>query len=429
MEKENLALQELIEQGRVLYSVDNYTEALVYLKKAQDLDPYCEAVYENMCTCYIMMDQFEEARKVLNQYLLLNKNSGLAHFHLGNIALLEGKAAEAKACYSKAELLGFTNPVMYVNMASFYEETGDYDKALGQYNRLLAASPYDYAIMEKKTQMLLRAARFSEALKSAKTMVSTDIDAFEGHHYVYVSLITLERLDDAKRYIDDVVKRFPDNQTALFDRARLFDLSGDIDQALETLERDFADYSSLPHVALLRLGLLLQKDRTDEVIPLIEQTPSLRQDANALTILYSIYYSKGNYAKALEYCDELQNLGEESSQFYATWYFRPLVKRRMGQEEEAKKEFAEASGKLRRIIVEQSEHIDLNMYRALCEYQLGNYKEAQKNIEYLLAVQPNAAVFHLAAAIVYEALGLNEEAENHRAVAKELDPGMISPVV
>ncbi len=81
---------------------------------------------------------------------------------------------------------------MYMNLASFYEDEEDYDKASEQYSKILRATPFDYSVMERKTQMLMRAGRFEEALKSAKTMVTTDIDMFEGHHYVYVALIMLK---------------------------------------------------------------------------------------------------------------------------------------------------------------------------------------------------------------------------------------------
>ena len=423
-----MEIQELIERGKVLYSLDKYDEALNYFKKAQELDKYNDAVYENMCMCYIMADRFEDAKKTLNKYLMLNKNSGVAYFHLGNIALLEGKAPEAKSLYSKAELLGFDNPVMFVNLASFYEESGEIDKAVEQYNKILRKDPYDYPTLERKAQLLLSAERYAEALQVARTMVQTDIDKFEGHQLVYVNLIMLNRNDEAGTYLDELANRFPEDKTVLFDRARLYDLNGEVDQALKVLEDNFQDLENDPRAALLKLGLLLQKQETEKVMELIENTPSLQQEETALTMMYSMHYMKGEFGKAVEYCNKIRDLGEESSQYYATWYFRPLAHRKMGKEEQALKDFAEASEVLRKASIERPGQVELNMYRALCEYQLGNHAEAKKLIEFLLAVEPNAAEFHLVAAAIYEAMDDMEEAQSHKDTAYRLNPKVTAPL-
>lgn len=429
MKKDNLEVQELIEQGKVLYAADRYEEALTCFQEAGKLDPYAEAVYENMAVCYIMMDRYEDARTTLNRYLLLNKNSGTAYFHLGNIALLDGKPAEAKAHYSKAQLAGFQNPVMHINMASFYEEIEDYDSALEQYRRLLSMTPYDYGAMEKKTQMLLRANRLAEALASAKTMVSTDIDRFEGHRYVYVSLIALGRNEDAGKYIEEAVRRFPDNKGVRFDQARFFDMVGDPDRGLEILNREFSGEADAAQTAMLRLSLLMQKKCAQEAVQLIESTPSLRKDGDILVMLYSLYYGMEDYDKALAVCGELQGLGEDAHPYWSALYFAPLAKRRLGREDEALAEFAQAADRLRRRAVQTPEQIDLNLYRALCEYQIGNYAEAKKLIEYLLALQPDAGPFHMTAIPIYEALGDHEQAERHRAIAREQSPELSGPLL
>lgn len=83
------SVRELLGQAQVLYSVGKNEEALTLLKQAQTQDPYCEKTYELMTICYIMMDKYKEARKLLEKYLLVNKKSSMAYFHLGNIAQRE----------------------------------------------------------------------------------------------------------------------------------------------------------------------------------------------------------------------------------------------------------------------------------------------------------------------------------------------------
>ena len=429
MKTMNEQAQELLEQGKVLYSLDKYREAIAYFQKAMEADRYCEEVYENLSMCYIMLDEYDKAREILNQYLLLNKKSGAAYFHLGNIALLEGRADEAKACYSKAETLGFTNPAMFVNLASFYEDANDVDRALEQYNKILRGNPYDYQVMERKAQLLFRQRRFGEALQAAKTMVQTDIDAFAGHQLVYVSLIMMDRYEEAGKYLDELMQRFPGNETVLFDRARLYDLTGDVDQAMALLEGSFDRIEDDPRLATLKLGLLLQQKKTEEAMKLLQVSPALQRDSKALTMLYSMYFSKGDYAAAIECCNQIRGLGEEDSQYYATWYFQPLAQKRLGKAEQAEKDFTEAVKVLRAAGRKNPGQIDIDMYRALCEYQLGHYKEAARLADYLLAVRKDVAAFHLVASAVYGALGDKERARTERETAARLDSAAVGPLL
>lgn len=69
------------------------------------------------------------------------------------------------------------------------------------------------------------------------------------------------------------------------------------------------------------------------------------------------------------------------------------------------------------------------MYKALCEYQIEDLSGALKDIEFLLAMNPNFAAFHLTAAIIYEAHGRMDEALKHKEIAAQLDPAMVAPVV
>ena len=51
LDKKTMEVQELIERGKVLYSLDKYDEALNYFKKAQDIDKYNDTclLYTSRC--------------------------------------------------------------------------------------------------------------------------------------------------------------------------------------------------------------------------------------------------------------------------------------------------------------------------------------------------------------------------------------------
>ena len=128
-------------------------------------------------------------------------------------------------------------------------------------------------------------------------------------------------------------------------------------------------------------------------------------------------------------CKRIQSIGEGTPQYYASKYFLPLAEKKMGNDEVAHRHFESSIVELKSVVRGDPAHIDLYMYKALCEYQIEDYSSATKDIEFLLAMNPSVAAFHLAAAVINEALGRNDEALKHKEVAAQLDPAMTAPMV
>ena len=102
-------VQELNNQGKSLYAVQKYEEAINYYNLAIEEDPMFIDSYFNIGEAYVMVNKFEEAKKSFNNVLLIDKNNGLVYFHLGNIAFLEDNFNDGRAYYAKAINLGFTH--------------------------------------------------------------------------------------------------------------------------------------------------------------------------------------------------------------------------------------------------------------------------------------------------------------------------------
>ncbi len=421
-------VRELVEQGRILYSTDKYEEALTYFLRAVEVDPYYEEAYEQLGICYIMMDRYDDAREAFNKWLMISDNNGSVYFHLGNLALLQGKSDESKAMYSKAEILGFNDPVMFLNLAMFYEEAGDYDGAIAQYDKLLRRNPYSYDFMEKKTQFLIRVGRYAQAYNSSMKMIQTDIDRFEGHHYLYVSLIMQGKYEKAEEHINELEARFPDNKTVIFDKIRLMDLLGRNNEALELMNKEFPNAQESEQLALLKLGLLLRMGKSDEAISMVESSEKLKNDEDVLTLMFSLYFAKGDYEKAKSYCLKIME-NENSIQYEPAKYFLALSEDKMGNKDKAREMYRNNIEDYKAVLRNNHSRVDMYMYRCLCEYQLNDYEQARSDIEFLLAVSPDNAEFYLTAAVIYRALNMTDEETECLNKARSLDPNAVTPLI
>ena len=239
----------------------------------------------------------------------------------------------------------------------------------------------------------------------------------------------LQRLDEAETYIADMRKRFPDSDPLVFDQIRLYDMTGQTSKALSLLEDRFPDVQTNDSLALMKLGLLLQLERVLEAVALVESTEVLQKDGRALVMVISVCLEKHDYEKALLYAEKLLTLGEEVPEYYAGLYLKPLAMKHAGKAGLAENAFRHSAELLAAYSVKVPQQLDISLYRALCELQLGNLHEARQLIDYLLAVQMDVAPFHLVASLVCEAEGKKTEAQRHREIARQLAPSMPEPML
>ena len=67
--------EEYNQQGRDLYGLDKYSEAMDWYRKAEEADPSCVRTYMNMSELYIMTKQLDKAKEVLNKALYLERTT------------------------------------------------------------------------------------------------------------------------------------------------------------------------------------------------------------------------------------------------------------------------------------------------------------------------------------------------------------------
>lgn len=211
IEREITQAEEYNQQGRVLYSMDKYEDAISFYLKAEKEDPMLIQTYFNLTESYVMLDRFDEAKKALKRAQLINKNNGEIFSTLEIIALLEENVDEGKQHYAKAVSLGYTNPYIYMNLGSAYEDLGDLESALSSYNKAIQLDKHFASAWLKKLELYLAQEQYSEALSVSDSMIELLPDKFEGYHYKFAILMELGSKADAKAVLDQALAMFPDD--------------------------------------------------------------------------------------------------------------------------------------------------------------------------------------------------------------------------
>lgn len=95
--------------GTIAFTEQEYVDAEFYFRKSIALNP-SEGSQVELASLYCQMGRYEEATEKLNEALKLNRRDARAYIELANVAVLEGKAAEAVRYCREAVYVQPRNP-------------------------------------------------------------------------------------------------------------------------------------------------------------------------------------------------------------------------------------------------------------------------------------------------------------------------------
>lgn len=403
----NIYVKELNEQGRVLFSSDKYEESVIKYQQAMDLAPMDTTAYFNCCESYIMMDQYDKAKKLMKKVLLLDKNNGQAHFHLGNIALLEENYDEGKLEYSKAVNCEYDSPQIYINLAALAEDNDDWEEALKMYNKAIARDKTESYARIRKIQIYMMANKSAEALRAADDLINTNVQIFEGHHFKFVILASENRLEEAEETLAKAERLFPDDQGFKFDRVKLLELQDKNDEALEILNNEKLDTIPQEVIITEKAKLYLAKNDIIKAKFLMEQyndnpiVPEMKQT------LISIYLFEKNYEGVIKTAEKILGLEEYDSYYFAALYYKAIATKHTQPVEIFNKTMNDTLKILQQACAVDGSILELYLYRAICYREVKNYDKASEMLDYISLLRDDIAEVHYIRSLIYK--DLNDE--------------------
>lgn len=411
--------EEYNQQGKVLYSVGNYQEAIEMYKKAEAEDPMHIETYFNMGEAYVMLDRYDEAKEVFGKVLLLDKQNGITYFHLGNVEFLLGNNDDGREYYAKAVNNGFDDAQLYFNLGIVFEDLGDDEEAIKNYNKAIAKDKFRADAKLRKAQIYINNNKYSEAIQALDSMIELNPDIFEGHHYKVLLLIEQNSYSEAEKALNKAINLFPNDEGFIFDKVLLLEKQGKYDEAMDILDTKLSGNQSRD-VLLEKAKILLAQSKIDESIALFEKVKSNEGeefDDETRFYLINIYANQNQHEKALEYCKEIIENGEENSYYYSAVFFNAEGLNKLGKEVEAKHAYEAAASLFRLASSSNPGMLDIIVYRILCYKALKQYDRAFEMVNYLLAINEDFGEAYLIRAELYKELNEFDKAEADRAMA------------
>lgn len=428
---ENLESQEYLTQAKILIGQEKYSAAVLILEKAEECDRMNEEIYLTKGLCYANLNELDKAKAEFGKALKVNRKSGVALFHLGNICMMLGDRAEGIENYNKAIMNGYDNAQLYFTLGVIMEEEGNDENAIHNYVKAIHKDPSRPDIRVRKIRLQIKNGAAQQAMESIDEMIVACPDVFEGYHLRFLLLMEAGKLQEAEETVNGAMELFPNEVGFALDKASLMTAKKQYQQALEyleTIEKTMdVDENSRRDIALERVKIAARNADMEKTIEVLEgmkreaeKADPPKVDCEALYMLMNCYLGNKQLEKAKENAEILFNV-EQLNQFsIPAWYYLPYILKNMGKEQEAKPLYEKAVEKYRNLSLKHPGNIDFYMFRILSLRDLGNYDKALELSDYLVSIQEDLAEVHTIRAAVLTAMGREEEAKAELKRSEEL---------
>lgn len=422
-------VQDLIQQGSELMAVEKYEAAKSIFEKAMDHEGRNHDLYIHYGNACVNLHEFDEGISSFKKALLVQPDSTMALYSLGCVYFLEDDMVEALKFFNKCEELGFATEEMYGIQAAMFLDAKDYVQALRSVNKAIRLNPLNPQHYIDKAQLFLLDGKPKEAVNSLHDVEELLPDAAEPYLVEVQLYEETEELDQAIAVANRAVERFPQDANMHLARARVLNSNGDYDEADKALAQASAlaqgDEFLMRRIALQRSVSQVGHEDIDGSIATLEDVvnASEERDADTLYLLMSECFGTKRYEKAERYAKMMLALPEADPRFRAAAIFWAASSaKELGREEEARAAFEDATSTLRQITIASPGLLEVYIYRALAEKELGNFGEAHELVDHVIAMSPDTAAGYAFKADIYEAEGNSAAASEMRGKTHSIDP-------
>lgn len=425
----SLQAKDINQQGVILAKAGNIEAAIEKFNKAMEIDPMLIDTYKNYADLFLHIEKYEDAINYYKKALLIEKK-GEIYFQLGNAYFMNDQPHIGLENYNLALSAGYDSDEMLFFMGLAYEHMNDDRMALRYVQKALIKNPSrpDYKI--KKISIMLRLSMMEEANAAVDDLLLNDPELYDGYHIKISLLLEEKEYEQAVSFAKKATEKFPEDADLMFEYANALALANKLEEAKKVVDHSksmkyFED--SKDKFALLSSQISAEMGNIDEAIKECDECISFEQDeinAEARFMRINLALTKPDFETALEHANVLIKEKQNNSYYWAALYYRPFCQKKMGNEDEANKNFNEAIALYRLATLEEPSLIEAYMYRVMCLKDMEKYDDALEILEFLENLNDKIAEIYTLRADIYTLSDqkslAKEELEKAYAIKPEL---------
>jgi len=234
---------------------------------------------------------------------------GNLYYNLGNACFLSQKYARAIEAYKSArELLkDYSNALFNLSFchAMDFEETGDTDKAIDAFIRLVEDMPGNVHAWFQYGKCLLKINNIPQAIECFKKVVGEDITFYEAWYYLAIAYDESGMVNDAVRAYYTSIQIKKDFVDAYNNLGVLLSITGRHGEALKVLKTAIrikpGDTELIYNIGLTQYALGRHEEALDEFLACEKLRPD---DGSVFYMISLVYMHLGKPQESLEYLEK-----------------------------------------------------------------------------------------------------------------------------
>ena len=421
--------EEYLQMGQVLIGAEKYNEAIEYVDRVLKEEPMNAVAYITKGIALASIEEYEKAKECFKRCIKIDKQFADAYFQLGNVEFLLDNFQEGVKNYNEAVSHGYKDASLYYNLALVYEEQDNVDEAIRYYSKAASMDETKAEYLIRKATLQIMIAKYEEALQTLEKIRNRFPDSFEGYHLTAAALTLVERYDEADKILKDALLLFPDDKAIMFDRLRILVTKGDMNEALNVLEKTKEgdnDPEVEKEILLNEAKIRGQMDQLDQTVELLEKALSIKEgeslNSEIQYFLLNALYIRKEFAKMYEVAEKVDKNDTEDPYNLSGMYYLGIASKGRGDADYEKK-FTSAVRYYRNISLKDPSRIDAYLFRAMCYRELKDYGKAMESVNYVLLLQPDNAQLHQIKGNLLLDQGKKSEAQAEYLEAKRLGLG------
>ena len=216
--------------------------AVSYFQRAIELRPGYWENYNALGSCYYDFGRYRDAADQFRRVIQIQPDSAHGYSNLGAMHYLLGSYEDAVAMYQRAIEI-HSNELSYANLGTAYFYLGRYEEAITAFEAAIKLNPSDDQHYWNLGDAFMREGRSEEAqaqFRHAQELLEEQlrIDPSDARRLGQLALYRakLGTFDEAMRLIEQATTLEPRNTTLRYRQAVVCALTGDLEQAIQSLK-------------------------------------------------------------------------------------------------------------------------------------------------------------------------------------------------
>jgi serine/threonine protein kinase/Flp pilus assembly protein TadD len=266
-------------------NVADLDSAIDLFSQAVALDPNFALAHSGLGVCqanYVLkgmggLEHYAKARESFHRAIELDRNLIEPRVRMINIELIEGRSQEARDQIQGLMRRAPNEPSVYSVAAYVYRISGQYERALEAWDRLLKISPADIVYA---TSNRARIYIYQRDYEKAESELMKGL-AFEPNHPLlraYTGVVNYYRgqIEKATMVLEDILAGHPELQSQKLFLAYCYLARGESERALELIDERVLEIARADQDVAYRLaGVYALAERPDEAIEWLERSISM----------------------------------------------------------------------------------------------------------------------------------------------------------